>query len=270
MSLFGSFNPFKIVNNVIRNPLQVIPAAIATGGLSLVSPQLQKLVQPLTSLPYDPKLLGPVLGIATGNPGLAFSSFAAPQGGQPMAFNIGQFIGRAGAALGQSSNPYIGGAGQFASFASNFVPQATQRIPQPYNGQVGQPVMASVPAIRAGVALTQDIFMAGGKVLARLGLSYPATSGGFSSALRRALGSISSLARRTPTGTIVSILSGLGLTAIESYTLTAWYAQKKRHRRMNVCNAKALRRAGRRIRSFHKLCQHLDIKRTVHHKKKGY
>ena len=187
-----------------------------------------------------------------------------------MAFNIGQFLGNVGTSLGASSNSYLSGLGGIAGFASSFVPQPSARpmmLPSYPVGGPGAPMTVSnVPAVRVGTALTKEIFDAGVKVLSRLGLMVPASSGRFTSVLKRTLGSMASLARRTPAGTIVSLLAGIGLTTYESNLLVAWHSQRKRGRRMNPCNSKALRRAGRRIKSFHKLCQVLDTKRTVHHR----
>lgn len=197
-------------------------------------------------------------------------SIKQPQGVQPMPLNLGNILGQVGTIFGGSQNPYLSQVGGIANLASTFVPQPVFRPSM--SGPVASPVAnrsVNLPAVRGAgrAALTQEIFAAGSKLLTAVGIGFPATTNGFSSVLKRALGSLGSLARRTPTGTIVSLLAGIGLTAYESNLLVAWQAQRKRGRRMNVCNAKALRRAGRRIRSFHKLCQHLDIKKAVHHRK---
>lgn len=188
---------------------------------------------------------------------------------QPMAFDIGQFIGNVGGILSKSpglaANPYAAGLGSAFSVASAFIPQkkaamttVARRLPVTPIRPGGN--VSVLP--RAVSGLTQEIFNAGTKVLGRLGIPFKATAGSFSAALRRSLGSIASLARRTPAGTIVSILAGLGLTAIEANMLAAWFAQRKKGRRMNPANSRALRRAARRIRGFHKLCTHTDVLKT--------
>lgn len=194
------------------------------------------------------------------------------QGGvQPMGLNLGGILGQVSGIFGGSQNPYFQTVSNIAGLASSFTQQQAFRPnagPMMVSNQSTNNLPAVIPSGPGRSALTKDIFDAGAKILARLGINLTTvTNASVTSALKRALGSIASLARRTPSGTIVSILLGLGLTVMESNTLVAWYAQKKKHRRMNICNAKALRRAGRRIRSFHKLCQHLDLKKTVHHRK---
>jgi hypothetical protein len=186
------------------------------------------------------------------------------QGAQPMALNIGGILGTIGNIFGGAQNPIFEGISGAANIASQFFPTPTSNLPA-----ISQPMMqptrvaAAMPMIRGmGTMLTKEVFDAGSKLLARLGIPYGASTGSFTSALKRALGSVASLARRTPAGTLPNLLIGLGLGSLEAYLLTAWQAQRKRGRRMNPANAKALRRAARRIRSFHKLCTHTDLIRT--------
>lgn len=182
-----------------------------------------------------------------------------------MGLNVGGILGAVGGLLGGvSSLPVLQGVGQVLTQVSPaFTPAfATGPVTQMPRAMVGmQPVSTRLPAVR-GTSLTQEIFNAGVKILGALGIPYSATSSSFSSALKRTLGSIASLARRTPAGTIVSILLGLGLTAYEANLLVAWHSQRKRGRRMNPANPKALRRAARRIKSFHKLCTQTDLIRV--------
>lgn len=199
------------------------------------------------------------------NPASLFTPFLSggrSLSGGPMALNIGQLLGGLGGIFGGPANAgtAIGTIGQVASLASGF-------FPSPQMSQVVQmqatPVMAMAPMIRqAAGSLTREIFDAGAKVLTRLGIPVGASAGSFTSALKRSLSSIASLARRTPSGTMVSVLVGLGLTAFEANTLTAWHAQRKKGRRMNPTNPRALRRAARRIKSFHKMCTTTDLIRT--------
>jgi len=275
MGLFKSFK--RLVKKVAKPVVRALPKVIRT-PVTKVSTSLSKLT-PATLLKYASQ--GPVLGpinfaAKSTAPKLApyvqlgstvAASFVNPTGAPKMALNIGNLLGNLGGIVGRvggGSNPYLSGLGGALTIASSFVPtQAAVRRPS----TPGTPAPRStVPMIRPSTAvtrgLTQEIFNAGNKVLARLGISYNASPGGFTSALRRSLGSIASLARRTPAGTIVNILLGLGLTALEANMLTAWYAQRKKGRRMNPANSRALRRAARRIRSFHKLCTHTDVLKT--------
>lgn len=256
----------SLVRTVVNDPVRA-SLAVATAGASEVArtlPGVGSVVKSGTAVAsgvygaaanvYTAGLYGQVSNLA--------NKILTPQGGQPMAFNVGQFLGGVQNAFGGSSNPYLAGAGQVANIASSFfapsasVPSVQVTSPVVYASSSNQQV-----AVRpsGGTSLTKEVFDAGVKVLGRLGIPYRATSGAFSSTLKRALGSIASLARRTPAGTIVGLLAGLGLTAMEANLLTAWHAQRRRHRRMNPANSKALRRAARRIKSFHKLCQVTDL-----------
>lgn len=277
MGFLGSFNPVKIFENIIRDPIGSIGGAILTGGISLVSPQVGGVVNPLVSKLYDPALIPAVITATTHVPLLGGGYSVGPQafqgsivypktpqpvavvGGAPMGFDIGQFLGGVSTILGGSQIPALNTIGQLAQIGGSFVPQQTYTQPFMTSMPQAMPVAQSTSLTVRSVGLTREIFDVGVKVLGRLGLGYPATTSGFSAALKRALSAIASLARRTPTGTIVSVLLGMGLTAYEANLLTAWSAQRRKHRRMNPANAKALRRSARRIRSFHKLCGTLDV-----------
>jgi len=177
-----------------------------------------------------------------------------------MALNLGGLLGSIGGALGSTNatgNPYVTGLSGFLQIAGGAIKAPLPKAPA---NKAGSTALMIAGASTKG--LTKEIFTAGAKVLGRLGIPYKATTGSFSSALKRALGSIASLARRVPSGTMVSILAGLGLSAMEAYMLAAWYSQKKKVRRMNPANSRALRRAARRIKGFHKLCQHTDLIKT--------
>lgn len=196
--------------------------------------------------------------------------FRTQPGAKPMALNIGGILGTVGSVLGSTNatnNPYVSGLSGVLQIASTaFAP--TQRAAAPAMTVASRPATSTPTVIGASASvrgLTQDIVNIGNKLLGRLGISVRSISA-FSPTLKRAIGSIASFARRTPSGTIVSVLAGMGLTALEANTITAWYSQRKKSRRMNPCNAKALRRAARRIRSFHKLAIHTDLLKTHHHR----
>jgi hypothetical protein len=266
----GFFKKLKRrVSKVVSHPLRSIPAAIATGGISLVSGKVERTVSKITAPLYNPRLAAGAVGFAFGGPiggSLGLQAFnAAPQGGSPMGFNLGNFLGGLGQAatnLGNfSSNPYLQTVGAVtSSFGSGLAaPQNFGPVYSPMNsGAQAMTVSNQLPSTRAG-SLTQEIFNAGLMVLSRLGIPAPASMAGFSTTLRRALSAVASLARRTPAGTMVNLLVGLGLGAYEASLLTVWHAQRRRGRRMNPANSKALHRAARRIKSFHKLCVHTDV-----------
>lgn len=249
MSFLGSIG--KTFSKVAK---KVVPA-VATGGLSLVAP---KSVQKTLGSVFAPTSLSDLRTAAS----VAMPVASVATGGRvPMAFNVGQFLGGVGQAFGGSSNQYLSGFGNIAgAFAPAFSTPGfgapmTMDQPQAY------PVSQQVPAVRAP-SLTRDIFNIGVKILQKVGLPTPASPERFTAILKRAMSALTAIARRSPTGTILTVLASLGLTAMEAAQLATWYQQKKKRRRMNPANSKALRRAARRIEGFHKLCRHTDVLRS--------
>lgn len=255
----------------ITNVFKTATKAVATGGLSLIAPKLipksinnvlNKVVT--AQFPSTPQqLIGTGVAAYTGNPSLLAGNFTSGGGSPKMALNLGQLLGTVGGILGstnQTNNSYVSGLSQALQIGGSLVPVKTVAS-SPMTSLVSSAAKTvALPAV-VSKGLTKEIVTAGSKVLARLGIPvYNINS--FSSLLKRSIGSIASLARRTPSGTIVSILIGLGLTVLEANLLTAWHSQRRRGRRMNPANSKALRRAARRIRGFHKLCQHVDLLKT--------
>lgn len=180
-----------------------------------------------------------------------------------MALNIGGILGQVGGILGATNttqNPYVAGLGGIMQIAGQSIKPSTMKVTTSAPMKSSPALMAAgiVPSATAG-KLTKEIFDAGAKVLNRLGVPFKPSAGSFTTALKRTLSSVASLARRTPSGTMVSLLIGIGLTAMEAYILTSWQAQKARHRRMNPANAKALKRSVRRIKAFHRLCGEADV-----------
>lgn len=187
-----------------------------------------------------------------------------------MGLDLSGILGGVSQALGGfESGNYLSVIQAGANIASSaLAPQPVSypvmQAPPVYSPTVyGQPEVLPVSqevAVRSQprTTMTKEVFDALNKVLSKLGLQ-PRTVGAFMSTAKRALSSIAAFARRTPAGTIVSVLIGLGLTAYEANLLTAWHAQRRKSRRMNPANSKALRRAARRIKSFHRLCVHTDV-----------
>jgi len=276
MGLFKSLKRF--VSHVAQPVVRLLPNVIAKPVTS-VATSLSNLT-PSTLLKYASQgpVLGPINFVAASTapkiaPYIQLASTVASvavnptglTGASKMALNIGGLLGALGGVLGGSNatqNPYVSGLSGVLQLAGSAIKAPSPKAPAPGRAIITTPGAAMVISGAATKGLTKEIFTAGAKVLGRLGIPYKASTGSFSSALKRALGSIASLARRVPSGTMVSILAGLGLTAMEAYMLAAWYSQKKRVRRMNPANSRALRRATRRIKSFHKLCQHTDIIKT--------
>lgn len=239
---------FKSVTKTVAKVAPKAIVATATGGASLVVPGLNKTLQPLLA----PTNLSQLANTAR--------LVAAPAtGGQSMAFNTNQFLGAVGGILSNSPINAFQTAGNLATLTQQFLPATTAKpitYNQPMQGQAM--TVSNVPA--KNPPITQEIWnILANKLLPRLGFTVPANMATFLSRAKKALGAIASLARKTPAGTMVSVLMGIGLTVYEANLLTGWYATKKKRKRINPANARALRRSVRRIRSFHRLCQHADV-----------
>lgn len=164
-----------------------------------------------------------------------------------MGFNLGGFLGNVGNILGGSSNPYLQNAGQFAGLASNFIPAA--------------PVMSTLPAIRGGAAGMGAI---AGRVGGAVGRSffnkYPN--------LATAIQGFRNMGKNVKRAQLYSMLKRFGpdfLIAggiLSAAAISELMMAGPGHRRMNPANSHALRRAARRIKGFHKLCQHTDLIKT--------
>lgn len=265
-------NPVKAVKSVaataIKNPVRAT-MAVGSLGLSEVARAAPivgdpfKKVQEIGSTGYV-AAANAFTGGAYGQASQLGLAVVQPPREDDMGFNIGQFLTGASAILGGGSNPYASQLGGAAQIASAFFPQPTARpaVMQSPSYQMPATMVSNSPVAIRAQAMTAEIFNAGLALLSRLGLPAPASHGAFSRNLKSALGSIASLARRTPSGTMVSLLVGLGIAVYEANLLTVWFAQRRRGRRMNVSNSKALRRAARRIKGFHRLCSHADIIKT--------
>lgn len=274
----------KIASGIVDNPVRYA-MALGTGGLSeaaravpgagrvfSVTDAIGNKLQTMAADSFTGGYYGKGRSMAqnylnpNSNQGLQFLGTGEYKttGDDVMALNLGGILAPIFGLMGNTSNPYAQSIGQIGSaFAGAYNQPRQPSYAMPQQVVQAMPVSnAGVPMIRPpGQArgLTKEVFDAGVKVLGRLGVPFSASPSGFSSALKRSLGSIASLARRTPSGTMVGLLVGLGLSAFEGSLLTVWHSQRKRGRRMNPANAKALRRSVRRIKSFHKLCQSTDI-----------
>jgi len=272
MGFFSHFNPIKaitrVVAPVIQNPVKAVVSAakqvvaspirsataLATGGLSevaRVTPIIGKPFQQLQTLQqtgYDVAAdvyTGGLYG-QTKNLG---SQLLGGTGANPMALNIGGLISGVSNILGGNQNPYFQQASNIGQIASGFFPQqsnptsaqpAALRLPSP--SAVG-PVLRSVPTIGRGFFQKYPNLATAMQGLRNMGRKV--TRGQLYSMLRRF-------------GPEILISGGILSAAAISELMVAGAGR----RRMNGCNPKALNRAARRIKMFHKLCQHTDLLKT--------
>lgn len=158
--------------------------------------------------------------------------------------------------IGGAYGGNLGSAIQLGAQTIGQLSQPTSRPvavgPTPASMPVAQPTMSGAPAIGAmGSAITVRVQQILIQIASFLGLR--------TLSLRRVL----KWARRAgrflgPAG----VAAALGISVSELGTLILADQQRTR-RRMNPANASALRRAHRRVESFHRLCQKNDCLRTT-------
>lgn len=182
-----------------------------------------------------------------------------------MALNIGGILSAAGGIIGGANfGQYtdvarlLGGATQLAGAA--LTPSAPAPIyaaapiygAMPYPGPASAPMPQAQPvgafgvAGRAIVAITAPILA---KIAVKLGMRARPS-------LNRAIEIIRKTAKLLQSPEAVAV--ALGITTAELASLIVAHNSRKR-RQMNPANSKALRRAARRIRSFHRMCTHTDL-----------
>lgn len=188
-----------------------------------------------------------------------------------MALNIGGILSSAGsilsgANLGQYSGVanLLGGGLQIAGSA--FAPSAPQityaaapiygampSYPQPMQQPVVQTSAPIIAAAAGAVArVTAPILT---KIAVKLGLRARPS-------LQRAIDIVRKASKLLTSPEAVAV--ALGITTAELATLIVSHGSRRR-RHMNPGNAKALRRAARRIKSFHRMCTHVDLLKTKRH-----
>jgi len=231
-----------------------------TGGLlGQLSPYIQALTVAGASLL--------VPGSAAALLGTAESTYRRSQRGDALALNLGGILSSAGSILGGFDNSYLNALGSTAGFASNFFsppPQVTSIAGPVYQPQyppslpstpqampVGLPLAAAAGAVAARVAPLLT------KIAVKLGLRAKPT-------LTRAIEIVRKAGKLLQSPEAVAV--ALGLTTAELATLIV-SSQHRRRRRMNPANSRALRRAARRIKSFHRMCRHVDVIQSKFKKK---
>jgi len=254
---------FKKLKKKAKKISKRVVTGVATGGTSellRLAPGGSSLVNVLEST-FAPTSIGDLAvgaSLATnpaGTIGAALSQ-TQPQGESGGAVVGNNFLGGISGLLGSASG-FGGNVGTIASLGSGFLsgflpaqgPVASQQISAP---AFVQPTMG--PAVRAGVGA---ITTAAGAALAKL-----SAFAGKNVTLRAAMIVIRRLAKILGTPTAVALALGLSVGELQTI-LTENALKGSSGRRMNPGNVKALRRAQRRIKSFHKLCVDSDsMKRT--------
>ena len=256
------WNPVKKAKKAVKKVAKVAKratAAVVTAGLSetkigknigktigdvLVPTSLKDLATgaQVVSLPLS-AMTNPV-GTAAGVGSLLSSQPTGTTGGNPMA--IGNVLGGFKGVLDTvgTFGGYQGSIAKIGSgFLSGFLPAQGPRessFPQSQFPQATQ-TMAMTPSIAGGLASIQGILL---KIAASVGKNV---------SFRAAMIIVRRLLKTL--GSPQAVAAALGIATTElSMLLVAQSMVGRSGRRMNPGNVKALRRAHRRIKSFHKLC----------------
>jgi len=244
---------FKKVAKAVVSRAPRVGTAIVTGGTSEalrltgnkgISETLESTFFPtsLSDVAKTTALVAPLIG--GGQPPVGST------GGTPQ---MGNFLGGLGGifrSLSGAPGP-IGQVAQVGSgFLSGFLPAQGPIGQQQQFGQVqAQPVMAARPLIQGTAGAIKELIA---PVLEKLSFNL-----GKNISLRAAMIIIRRLGKFLTSPTAIAVALGLTLGELGQILTTASLAGSG-GRRMNASNPKALRRAHRRIRSFHKLCQDND------------
>jgi len=252
----------KTVKKTVSVAPRVITGVVSGGGTEVLRAVGQKdLAKGIQSLlvPSSIEELGTavsVAGIAFTGPTVAGSLVAAPAvvsgptGGTPMA---GNFLGGLQGVLGTLGS-FGGGVGQVAqvgsSFLSGFLPaQGPVGSGTGFGGPPVVQVMGARPVITGTASAIKEMIA---PVLEKLSFNL-----GKNISLRAAMIIIRRLGKFLTTPSAIALALGLTLGELGQILTTASLAGSG-GRRMNAGNVKALRRAHRRVKSFHKLCGEND------------
>lgn len=200
------------------------------------------------------------------------SQYAASEG--KMGLNLSGLLGTAGQIIGGINtsgfgdvSKYIGGGLQIAGAA--FAPQpAAQQVFGPPAPVVRVGTQAPVyPSQSQAMAMTGNMLgptsvataamMAAKEILPKIA----AALGRRGITLSKAIELARKLGKFFTSPEAIALYMGITVSEL-AQLITANSARKRR--RMNPANAHALRRAARRIKSFHRLCSHTDLIRTRH------
>jgi len=266
MGFFKKFTkPFtnigKAVVSIAKNPVKAVTSGtltnvLLTGGLNLAVPKLNKALSPVTSFLTNPaKALPLAASVLTGNPALALSAFVPQtQGATPMGFNIGGLLGSVSGILGGNQNPYFQTVSSAASLASNFFPQPSGNIyTVAQNQQRPGPPLQPMP--RAPMQMRLRAGGLSGAVLSILA-TVASQLGRKSISLSGAMSIIRKMGKFLMEPAAIAVALGIGVSELADL-ITA--SSMRKHRHMNPANGKALRRAARRIKSFHRMCGTIDL-----------
>jgi hypothetical protein len=177
----------------------------------------------------------PVVGVASN-----IATALAPGGAPKMAINLGGILNQVSGIFGGSQNPVFQGISDISSLASQFIPQPTAQPVAARVPQIVGPMVRSMPTVGRGFFNKYPNLAVAMQNLRNQGRNIKRSQ-------------LWSMLKRF--GPEMLITGGILTAAAVSELIQAGPGR----RTMNPANAKALRRAARRIKGFHKLCMHTDL-----------
>lgn len=250
---------FKKVRRRVTRVVKRAVTATATGGLSEVArlagaKDLANVAESVFA-PTSVSDLQTSAAIFSGQ-GSAVLGGAGPQGGGGEDVALGNVLGGIGGILGTVSG-FGGPVGTVAQIGSGFLsgflpaqgPMQSEQFPQS-QFPVATQTMAAVPSI--GGALAAGL----ANILAKISVAV-----GRNVSFRAAMIIVRRLWKTLQSPAAIATALGISVNEL-GHLLTVAATKGSSGRRMNAGNVKALRRAHRRIRSFHKLCGENDRLRS--------
>lgn len=241
MGFFGSIGHFfasapKAIIKTVSHPAK-LATAIATGGASVVAPKVFKPVENVVGQLYNPQTALTALSLAS--PGGRAMDLATLLGGANAASALRSVTSSVTPSMGGLVNLAQAGAG----IASAFLPKTS---PMPMAAAPTQAAM--LPALGATARAVGKRFA---QKFPNLAVAIQKFRNlGYNKVTRAYLWNL--LKRFGPEFIIsVGILSAAAVTEL--------MMAGPGRRRMNPANPKALRRAARRIKGFHRMCSHVDL-----------
>lgn len=248
-------NPVRIIKNAVQRPVQTFTGAVATGGVSLVSNKVQNLANQTVGQLYKPATLSAAVNVATAGRAGMLTSTLGPSGGA-MGINLNSILG---GAVNLLSGAGFGNIPAATSFMPNYgIPQDVYGGGYPQDVALRLP--APVPAPRPAVPAPRMPSLPTAAVGRRFFDKYP----NLATDMQRWANAGKKISRSQLYSWLKRFGQDFLISAgiLSAASIAELIMAGPGRRTMNAANPKALRRAARRIKSFHKLCGTADLIRT--------
>lgn len=248
-SEFGEHAVAAIKEHEALAPKELFPGALALADLAVTAGSAG--IGASTPLAVSKLLVAEATGMSLNIPQL-LSGIGGAIGGinlgavAPYTSTLGNLLTAGGNIAAAFTPPAVGQTVQ--AYAPVYSPPAVVAAPAP----VYQATPVGLPIAAAAGAIARITLPVLSKISAKLGLRRILS-------LDRAMAMIRKMGKLITDPSAIAV--ALGITTAELATLITASTHRKR-RRMNPANGHALRRAARRIKSFHRLCTHTDLLKT--------